>query len=232
MGFEASLILEPVHDIHHIRLAIILDQENRQGPWLFLINSLQSFQQNFLELGTSAGEQSIFCKDKDFVFGGTFAFPGASTPTSQDMTETDFGGTGIHAFLLTLAVKSQLGYREGLRNERLESLRVEVSFFDGLLVVVTSLRKFNCWRVHFNSVQEVLISILGNEKEVGLATGFGVMTFRVLDNRLHQFDILRGLDRSNEGEGTLWSLPGAMGIFGTQAYGGIVDREFLGRCGL
>jgi hypothetical protein len=44
--------------------------------------------------------------------------------------------------------------------------------------------------VHFNTVQEIFTSVFGDEEEVCLTTGFGIMAFGILDNAFHQFNIL------------------------------------------
>jgi hypothetical protein len=98
----------------------------------------------------------------------------------------------------------------------LESGRVEVCILDSFLVVIAAVSLGRQLIVHFNTIQELLIAILGDEEKVSLASGLSIFRFRIFDDWLHQFDVLRLL-AATLNILTLLSLPAATGILGTQA---------------
>ena len=67
-----------------------------------------------------------------------------------------------------------------------------MGFLDCFFVVVTKRELVWSieWEVHFNSPHDFTVAVFGGEEVVCLTTRFSLTTLCVLDDGLHQFDIL------------------------------------------
>lgn len=82
----------------------------------------------------------------------------------------------------------------GLRSEGLESIAVEMSFLNRLLIIITTMSSMYhpcfCREIHLNSVKEIFIPIDGDKEKVSLTARFSLVTFSILDHWLHQLNVL------------------------------------------
>ena len=111
MSLKSLLVLEPFHRITHIRVTIVLNQQDTKGAGFGAFNDLQALEEGFGELIAFTGDDGEFTKEDDLV-GRAFGLAGGGEPAAEEVTEADTWGARIDALFLT-STKYLLAYEQG-----------------------------------------------------------------------------------------------------------------------
>src|SRR2546423_9291211 len=65
MVIKSTLILESFHDINHVRIILILNQEDTQSSRFVGLDVVETVEEDFCEFGTFPGLDGVFC-EKDY----------------------------------------------------------------------------------------------------------------------------------------------------------------------